>query len=64
VRQYDKKHPPTQSTNIFFLAGLCCPEIRIDEPGEAGNVLRFDPALTIDREDIARLLEILRELLS
>lgn len=30
----------------------------------AGNVLRFDPALTIDREDIARLLEILRELLS
>jgi len=30
----------------------------------AGNVLRFDPALTIERQDIARLLEILREILS
>ncbi|MCR4409475.1 MAG: aspartate aminotransferase family protein [Candidatus Saccharicenans sp.] len=30
----------------------------------AGNMLRFDPALTIDHEDIARLLEVLHEILS
>lgn len=29
----------------------------------AGNVLRFDPALTIDREDITRRLEVLTEIL-
>ncbi|MDI6698622.1 MAG: aspartate aminotransferase family protein [Candidatus Saccharicenans sp.] len=29
----------------------------------AGNVLRFDPALTIDHEDITRLLEVLAEIL-
>lgn len=30
----------------------------------AGNMLRFDPALTIDREDIDSLLEVLHEILS